>query len=84
MGLPTDPVTLSAEQVADLNRKLSDLRHEINNHLSLMLAAIELARYKPESAERMMAGLAEQPTKITEALKKFSGELEATLGITRL
>ncbi len=82
MGLPTEPVTLSAEQVASLDRKLSDLRHDINNHLSLMMAALELARYRPETSERMMTSLAEQPPKITESLKKFSGELEAVLGIT--
>ena len=83
MGLPSQPVTLTAEQIGELNRKLSSLRHDINNHLSLIQAALELIRHKPQMAERMLVTLAEQPPKITEALMKFSAEFEQTFGITR-
>lgn len=83
MGLPNQPVTLSVEQIAELNRKLSIMRHDINNNLSLILAAVELARYKPETAERMMATLSEQPPRITAKLSEFSAEFEQAVGITR-
>ncbi len=83
MGLPTEPVTLSAEQVADLNRKVSDLRHDINNHLSLIMAGVELVKLRPDTSDRMLASIAEQPPKVIEALKKFSGEFDAVLRITR-
>jgi aspartokinase len=83
MPLPSQPVTLSVEQVAELNRKLSNLRHDINNQLSLIMAAVELMHYKPQTAERMMATLTEQPPRIAAVLVKFSGEFEQTLGITR-
>ena len=83
MSLPTEPVTLSVEQIGELNRKLSDLRHDVNNYASLTLASAELMRRRPESAERMMASLMEQPPKIITAIKLFSGELEAALRITR-
>ena len=46
MALPTGPVTLTVGELLELNRKLSDMRHDINNHLSLMVAALELIRYK--------------------------------------
>jgi hypothetical protein len=46
MAFPTEPVTLSVGQLQELNRKLSDMRHDINNHLSLMVAALELIRYR--------------------------------------
>lgn len=46
MALPTEPVTLTVGELQELNRKLSDMRHDINNHLSLMVAALELVRYK--------------------------------------
>jgi hypothetical protein len=59
------------------------MRHDINNHLSLVMAAVELIRYKPEMAERMMATLVEQPPKITECLRTFSTEFERVFGITR-
>lgn len=83
MGLPSQPVTLTIEQLDELNRKLSTMRHDINNHLSLIMAAVELIRYKPQMADRMMATLSEQPPKITESLRKFSAEFEQSFGITR-
>ena len=83
MPLPTEPVTLSVEQIGELNRKLSDFRHDINNYVSLTLASAELMRRRPETAERMMASLVEQPPKIITVVKQFSGDLEAALRITR-
>jgi hypothetical protein len=83
MPLPSQPVTLTVKQITDLNSKLSAMRHDINNHLSLIIAAVELIRHKPETAERMMATLVEQPPKIADALLKFSAEFERPLGITR-
>lgn len=83
MTLPTQPVTLSIEQIAELNRHLSNMRHDINNQLSLVLAATELIRAKPQMVERMTATLAEQPPKITASLVKFSNEFEKALSIKR-
>jgi hypothetical protein len=83
MQLPSQPVTLTSEQIGELNKKLSEMRHDINNHLSLIIAAIELMRYKPDSAERMMHTLVEQPPRVAASLAKFSAEFEHFLGITR-
>jgi hypothetical protein len=83
MNLPSQPVTLTAEQLADLNRKFSAMRHDINNHLSLIIAAAELIRHKPQTVERMITTLVEQPPKIADALGKFSTEFERAFGITR-
>ena len=77
------PVALSAEQVGELNKKLTDMRHEINNYLTSIVAASELIRHKPESAGRLVATMAEQPVKISEALRKFSNEFEKTFGLVR-
>ena len=83
MGLPSQPVTLSVEQVDQLNHELSKMRHDINNTLSLITAAVELLRYKPQMAERMMATLLEQPPKISTSITQFSKEFEKALGILR-
>jgi len=83
MALPSQPVTLTVEQLGELNRQLGNMRHDINNNLSLIVAAAELIRHKPQVAERMMATLAEQPGKITAAMNKFSTSFEQTFGITR-
>lgn len=83
MRMPSKPVELSVEQIQDLTHKLSVLRHDINNQLSLILAASELIRHKPQMADRMMATVVEQPPKITAAMAKFSAEFEQAFGITR-
>jgi hypothetical protein len=83
MGLPSQPVTLKVEQVEELNRKLAAMRHDINNHLSLMMAAVEMVKYKPDTLARMMDSLAQQPAKISAVMAKFSEEFEKSLGITR-
>jgi hypothetical protein len=83
MAVTTQSVQLSAEQIEDLSQKLATMRHDINNHLSLMLAATELIRHKPQMAERMMATLCEQPAKISDTIAKFSAEFESTFGLKR-
>ena len=83
MRTPSQPVQLSVAEVQELNQKLSTLRHDINNNLSLIMAATELLRHKPALAERMMVTLAEQPPKISAAMAKFTSDFETILGITR-
>jgi hypothetical protein len=78
MPSTTQTVRLTVEQIQELNQKLSTMRHDINNHLSLILAATELIRHKPQMAERMMATLCEQPAKISDSIAKFSAEFETT------
>jgi hypothetical protein len=83
MGLPEQSVTLTPDQVAELNQKLSKMRHDMNNNLAMMMAAAELVRLKPELADKMLGRLLEQPAKITAQVKEFSAEFEKALQITR-
>jgi len=83
MVLPSEPVTFSVAQMEELNKKLSTMRHDINNQLSLIVAAVELIRHKPHLVERMTTTLAEQPAKISESIGKFSHEFEKAFGIIR-
>ncbi len=83
MVLPTQPVTLSVEQIRELNQKLSDMRHDINNQLSTVMAAVEMIRFKPESAARMINSLGDQPAKISQSLAQFSRDFDKIFGIVR-
>jgi hypothetical protein len=83
MLLPSQPVTLTIEQIAELNRKLSSMRHDINNQLALVVGAAELIRLKPDTTDRQLSTLVQQPLRIRDALGKFSAEFEQALGITR-
>jgi hypothetical protein len=83
MGLPTDPVTLTPEQLKELNQRLSHMRHEVNNQLALVVAALELLRLKPDMRDKLLDTLGNQPPKITREVAIFSEEFERILGITR-
>jgi len=83
MELPAAPVTLTVEQIGEINQKLANLRHDVNNNLALIIAATEVIRYKPHLTERMMTTVAEQPPKIIETVGKFSADFERLLGIKR-
>jgi hypothetical protein len=83
MNQPTRPVALSIEQISELNQKLANLRHDLNNSLSLIAATVELVRRRPTVPEQMWNTLAEQPRKIGESFSQFSRDLEAALHITR-
>jgi len=83
MGLPTNPVEFTPEQIADLNKKLGHMRHDVNNHLSLIVAAAELIKFKPEMRERVLGTLSDQAPKIVADIQKFSSEFEQAFNITR-
>ena len=83
MGQTGRNITLTPEQVEDLSRRLAALRHNANNHLATMVAALEVIRTKPDAAKRLVAGLLEQPPKILDEVRAFSADFETALKIKR-
>ena len=83
MGLPEKTVAIAPEQIAELNKKLSAMRHNVNNHLAMIVAASELLKRKPEMMERMLDNILQQPEKIISEVRSFSDEFEGLFGITR-
>jgi hypothetical protein len=79
MELPKEPVTFAPEQLVKLIRTFSECRHNVNNHLTMIIGAAELVRRKPEMAERMSVSLTEQARKIEGEMKNLSGEFERAL-----
>jgi len=76
-------VALSATEIQELNQQLATMRHDINNYVSLMMAAVELVQRKPEALPRMTLTLVDQPAKIADAVRRFSRTFEARFGIQR-
>jgi hypothetical protein len=83
MAVPSEPLHLTPEEVAGLTVQLSDLRHSVNNHLTLISAALELIRRKPEALDRMLASMADQPQQIRDELAAFSAEFERVVARNR-
>lgn len=74
---------LSPEAVAELHQKLGDMRHSVNNHLTLITTALELMRRKPDVIPRMMESLSDQPEKIRLEVSEYSDVFERILNIRR-
>lgn len=82
MGLPDAPLTLSPAEIVELNHKLSTMRHNINNHLALIVAAVEVIKRKPEMGPKLLENMAQQPDKIINEVRKFSLDFEHTLRLS--
>jgi hypothetical protein len=82
MGLPDKAVALTPDRIADLNRRLGMLRHNVNNQLALIVAASELIRRKPEVMDRLVENILQQPDRIIAELRSFTDDFEEALGIT--
>jgi hypothetical protein len=83
MVLPEKPIALAPEQIAELNQKLSVMRHNVNNYLALIVAASELLKRKPELAPRMLENIMQQPERVITEMRAFSEAFEVALGIHR-
>jgi len=81
--VPNVPKTVQPEQLEELSKKLSKMRHEVNNQLALIVAALELIRFRPEMRDKMLATISQQSPKIAEEIARFSTEFELFFGITR-
>ncbi|MEO6181980.1 MAG: hypothetical protein ABIP76_02475 [Verrucomicrobiota bacterium] len=72
---------MSPRQIEELAEMIKSMRHDINNHLSMVVFSVDILRTKPELTERMIATLSEQPAKISKDLAHFSEEFERIFGI---
>jgi hypothetical protein len=80
---PSGPVTLSEEQILELLKKLSDMRHDVTGRLANITAAAELIRVRPETTEQRLKILLDQPHQAAECIAQFSREFESALGLKR-
>lgn len=83
MGVPEQPLTLTPEDLKVIEKRLADLRHNVNNCLALIIAANELIKAKPDALSRMANTIGQQPKRIEDEVQNFSAYLEKQLGITR-
>jgi hypothetical protein len=72
-------VVLSGPQAAELKEQLAVMRHDVNNHISLIMAAVELITRKPEAAARLVSTLEGQPARVAASMKLFTAQLGTAL-----
>ena len=76
-------MTLSPAEMAEILQCLKTARHNVNNSLSLVTAAAELVKLKPDAAERFSNQILQQPQRIMAELRQFSDDLEKRLGVEK-
>jgi hypothetical protein len=72
---------LTPAEIAEIHQRLSSFCHNVNNHLSLIMAATDLMRRKPEATERALEAMRVPPEEIARELRCFRSDLEKILGL---
>jgi len=84
--LPSQPVTLSPDQIREISSSLRNLRHDINNRIMVIAAACEMAKTKPDKCVEMLAAIEEsmgKPNRIQKAALQLTEVFERNIGITK-
>jgi hypothetical protein len=82
-GVPASPVTLSPEQIALLDRRLTNLEQDIQGHLEPLLELSRVARTTPDQLQARVPDLASYAPRISAEIQKFSSDFDVTFGIQR-
>ena len=82
MGLPTESVSFTPQQVRELYTELRKARHDVNNKLACIQACTQLVLYRPEEILRLSQIVDEQSVGTQAALGSFSACFEKAFGIT--
>jgi hypothetical protein len=83
MMLPTAPVTLTVEQVGELNGKLSKMRHDVSGELTIVCLALDVMKKDPSQGAKLAAMVSGRVPKISQLVGEFSRDFETMMGITR-
>jgi hypothetical protein len=76
----SDPATVSLEDLAQLQRKFSEIKHSINNALAVMMALSEMSQRRPDYAEKLASTVLTKAPQIVSSLQEFTQALNAKAG----
>jgi len=73
--------TLSAEELSELQKKFSEIKHSINNALAVMMALSEMSQRRPDYAEKLATTVLTKAPQIVSSLQEFTTLLNEKAGI---
>ena len=79
MNEPNRP--LSPEEVVELQKKFSEIKHGINNALAVMMALSEMSQRRPDYAEKLATTVLAKAPQIVSNLQEFTQLLNEKAGI---
>jgi hypothetical protein len=72
--------TLSSEELAQLQKKFSEIKHSINNALAVMMALSEMSQRRPDYAEKLATTVLSKAPQIVSGLQEFTQLLNEKAG----
>ena len=76
----TNP-TLSPEELVELQKKFSEIKHGINNALAVMMALSEMSQRRPDYAERLATTVLSKAPQIVSSLQESTQLLNQKAGV---
>ncbi|CAN5593056.1 hypothetical protein BH20VER3_BH20VER3_05400 [soil metagenome] len=77
----TEPVSsIPQEEIAQLQKKFSEIKHSINNALAVMMALSEMSQRRPDYAEKLASTVLTKAPQIVTSLQEFTQALNDKAG----
>ena len=77
----TEPATsIPQEELAQLQKKFSEIKHSINNALAVMMALSEMSQRRPDYAEKLATTVLSKAPQIVTSLQEFTQVLNEKAG----
>jgi hypothetical protein len=72
--------TIPHEEVAQLQKKFSEIKHSINNALAVMMALSEMSQRRPDYSEKLASTVLTKAPQIVSGLQEFTQALNEKAG----
>jgi hypothetical protein len=73
--------TISQEELVQLQKKFSEIKHSINNALAVMMALSEMSQRRPDYAEKLATTVLSKAPQIVSSLQEFTSLVNEKAGI---
>ena len=71
---------ITLEELAQLQRKYSEIKHSINNALAVMMALSEMSQRRPDYSEKLASTVLTKAPQIVSSLQEFTQALNEKFG----
>ncbi len=72
--------TATPEELGQLQKKFSEIKHSINNALAVMMALSEMSQRRPDYAEKLATTVLTKAPQIVSSLQEFTQALNEIAG----
>jgi hypothetical protein len=69
------------EELAQLQKKFSEIKHSVNNALAVMMALSEMSQRRPDYAEKLASTVLAKAPQIVSGLQEFTQLLNEKAGV---